>query len=73
MKGLFQCPPWARSFWAFSPYLNHMRKFCYRKSSAKKMQTSAMKACFQIAECSFSSAKIAKKNKLNKVVLNKVV
>ena len=19
--------PWARSFWAFSPYLNHMRKF----------------------------------------------
>ena len=29
MKGLFQCPPWARSFWAFSPYLNHMRKFCY--------------------------------------------
>ena len=36
MKGLFQCPPWARSFWAFSPYLNHMRKFnqlfaCFRK------------------------------------------
>ena len=27
MKGLFQCPPWARSFWAFSPYLNHMREF----------------------------------------------
>ncbi len=25
---------------------------------AKKMQTSAMKACFQIAECSFSYAKI---------------
>ena len=21
--------PWAKSFWAFSPYLNHMRKFCY--------------------------------------------
>ena len=21
--------PWARSFWAFSPYLNHMRKFSY--------------------------------------------
>ena len=20
--------PWARSFWAFSPFLNHMRKFC---------------------------------------------
>ena len=19
--------PWARSFWAFSPFLNHMRKF----------------------------------------------
>jgi len=37
------------------------------------MQTSAMKAGFQIAECSFSSAKIAKKNKLNKIVLNKVV
>jgi hypothetical protein len=37
------------------------------------MQTSAMKAGFQIAECSFSSAKIAKKKKLNKVVLNKVV
>ena len=29
MKGLFQCPPWARSFWAFSPYLNHMRNFSY--------------------------------------------
>ena len=27
MKGLFQCPPWAKSFWAFSPYLNHMRNF----------------------------------------------
>jgi len=27
-------------------------------SSAKIMQMSAMKACFQIAECSFSSAKI---------------
>ena len=27
-------------------------------SSAKKMQTSAMKVYFQIAECSFSSAKI---------------
>ena len=27
MKGLFQCPPWARSFWAFSPFLNHMRRF----------------------------------------------
>ena len=27
-------------------------------SNAKKMQTSAMKACFQIAECSFSSTKI---------------
>ena len=27
-------------------------------SYAKKMQTSAMKACFQIAECSFSSTKI---------------
>ena len=25
---------------------------------AKKMQTSAKKACFQFAECSFSSAKI---------------
>ena len=21
--------PWARSFWAFSPFLNHMRKFSY--------------------------------------------
>jgi len=28
------------------------------------MQTSAMKAGFQIAECSFSSAKIAKKKKI---------
>ena len=37
MKGLFQCPPWARSYWAFSPYLNHMRKFCkmiYTKQKA---------------------------------------
>jgi len=25
------------------------------------MQTSAMKACFQIAECSFSSAKVVRK------------
>ena len=25
---------------------------------AKKMQTSAKKACFQFAECSFSSAKL---------------
>ena len=33
-------------------------------SSAKKMQTSAMKAGFQIAECSFSSAKIAKKKQI---------
>ena len=31
MKGLFQCPPWARGFWAFSPYLNHMRNFNYFK------------------------------------------
>ena len=31
---LFQCPPWARSFWAFSPFLNHMRKF----SKAKVMR-----------------------------------
>ena len=31
MKGLFQCPPWARVFWAFSPYLNHMRNFNYFK------------------------------------------
>ncbi len=30
MRGLFQCPPRARSFWAFSPYLNHMafRRIC---------------------------------------------
>ena len=21
--------PWARSFWAFSPFLNHIRKFSY--------------------------------------------
>ena len=27
MEGLFQCPPWAMSFWAFSPYLNHVRNF----------------------------------------------
>ena len=20
--------PWARGFWAFSPFLNHMRKYC---------------------------------------------
>lgn len=26
------------------------------------MQTSAMKACFQIAECSFSSTKLQKKS-----------
>ena len=26
MKGLFQCPPWAKSFWAFSPFLNHLQK-----------------------------------------------
>ena len=22
--------PWAKSFWAFSPYLNHVRKFSKR-------------------------------------------
>ena len=27
MGYLFQCLPWARSFWAFSPFLNHIRKF----------------------------------------------
>ena len=30
------------------------------------MQTSAMKACFQIAECSLSSAKIMQKTDLKK-------
>ena len=32
LAGLFYIPTlfthWARSFWAFSPFLNHMRKFC---------------------------------------------
>ena len=32
------------------------------KDYAKIVQTSAMKACFQIAECSLSYAKINKKN-----------
>ena len=27
--------PWARSFWAFSPYLNHMRKFSKRENKKK--------------------------------------
>ena len=36
---------------------------------AKKMQTSAMKACFQIAECSFSYAKI-QKNKATSMLLS---
>ena len=31
--------PWARSFWAFSPYLNHMRKFSKREIK-KGLQTS---------------------------------
>ena len=37
-------------------------------SFAKKMQMSAMKACFQIAECSFSSTKILKKFQLCKKI-----
>ena len=36
----------------------HKRKFFLSYLVAKKMQTSAKKACFQFAECSFSSAKI---------------
>ena len=24
---LFQCPPWARSFWAFSPFLTILKRF----------------------------------------------
>ena len=31
------------------------------------MQTSAMKACFQIAECSFSSAKITFNLQMTKI------
>jgi hypothetical protein len=27
--------PWARSFWAFSPYLNHMRKFSKRENKKR--------------------------------------
>ncbi|MBV3388946.1 hypothetical protein, partial [Segatella copri] len=26
--------PWARSFWAFSPYLNHIRNFSKKVKSA---------------------------------------
>ena len=33
MKGLFQCPPWARSFWAFSPFLNHLQSSILKKKS----------------------------------------
>ena len=36
----------------------HKRKFFLSYLVAKKMQTSAKKACFQFAECSFSYAKI---------------
>ena len=36
----------------------HKRKFFLSYLVAKKMQTSAKKACFQFVECSFSSAKI---------------
>ena len=35
----------------------HKRKFFLSYLVAKKMQTSAKKACFQFVECSFSSAK----------------
>ena len=42
MKGLFQCPPWARSFWAFSPFLNHMRKFSYLKSITSALGNSLL-------------------------------
>ena len=35
----------------------HKRNFFLSYLVAKKMQTSAKKACFQFAECSFSSAK----------------
>ena len=37
-------------------FIRSWTQYCY--SLAKKMQTSAKKACFQFAECSFSSAKI---------------
>ena len=29
--------PWARSFWAFSPYLNHMRKFSHEPTLKSKI------------------------------------
>ena len=32
---ILKAMPWARSFWAFSPYLNHMRKFSLKKSSVQ--------------------------------------
>ena len=35
--------PWARSFWAFSPYLSHMRKF----SKAKVMRCFCRRETFQ--------------------------
>jgi len=37
---------------------------------AKKMQTSAMKARFQIAECSFSSAKVIRFQKICKTFVH---
>ena len=40
----------------FLCFIRSWTQYCY--SLAKKMQTSAKKACFQFAECSFSSAKI---------------
>ncbi len=29
---LFQCPPWARGFWAFSPFLTHLQSSILKKS-----------------------------------------
>ena len=39
------------------------------RHNAKIMQTSAMEACFQIAECSFAFAKILQKEEITKRIV----
>ena len=74
MKGLFQCPPWARSFWAFSPYLNHMRNFSILKKHhvphhTKKSWWASSDEGHQLCPATHSDVKVVQKIKGNFVIL----
>ena len=43
--------PWAKSFWAFSPYLNRMRKFSqknYRITPRLNLNSIGLTPCFRL-------------------------